>query len=555
MKNLLFLLCAFISNHFIAQESKKIDQIFLDWNQAKHPGGVVLVCKGGKIVYSKALGSSNIQNGNLNTLNTTFNLASVSKQFTALGISILSQEGRVKIDDRIQVYLPELPDFGHEISIRNLLHHTSGLRSTPELFSLAGWIDSDTIKTENVFKYLCKQTDLNFIPGTEFMYSNSNYVLLAMIIQRITGEDFSKWMKSHVFDPLGMINTFIDASNSNTISTACVPYFEIKENQFKIANNTSHDIGASNVYSTAPDLMIWLQLLNNPEEKWASSVKFLLTTETLISGMDNNYARGLIVDEYIGNRRIYHNGGIPGNLSFAINFPDDDLSVVVLTNYLDVKAQKRIEKLLTLYIKDKSKKRKKAKKIKPVSLDTVRAINYCADYWNKNKNYSRSVFLKNDTLWYSRTNGSISQLIQMDDSCFIIGGIGSFVEVQFKTQNGLISMYVKDENKQSEVFNPYVNSSISESELKKYCGTFYSPELETRYTITLDGQKIIGNHKIFGFFNIEVLKIDVVDWSGFAIANYKKDKLGQVTGFFVSIDRVKNVWFEKEEEEVHNKQK
>ena len=548
MKIVLFLLCVLLSTHFIAQESKKIDQIFLDWELSKHPGGIVLVSKGDEIVYSKAFGYANIQNGISNTLNTTFNLASVSKQFTALGISILCQEGKVSIDDRIQQYLPELPDFGHEITIGNLLHHTSGIRSTPELFSLAGWIDSDTITTEDVFKYLCKQTDLNFSPGTEFMYSNSNYVLLAMIIQRLTEEDFSEWMKSHVFDPLGMTNTFIDASNANTLPTACTPYFEIGENQFEIANNSSHDIGASNVYSTAPDLMIWMQQLSNPDEKWASSIKFLLTTQTLNSGEDNYYARGFIVDEYKGNRRIYHNGGIPGNLSFETHFPDDDLSVVVLTNYLDAKAQKRVEMLLSLYLKDKSKKRKKLKKIEPVSLDIESARDYCADYWNTNKNYSRSVYLENDTLWYSRTNGSKSPLIQVKDSCFILGGIESTVQVQFKEQNGLISMCVKDEDKPAEVFNSYDNSPLSESELNKYCGTFYSPELETSYTITLDNQQLSGYHKIFGSFEIEVLKMDILNWSGFAIARYKKDELGQVTGFYVSIDRVKNVWFEKENE-------
>lgn len=550
MKIVLFSLFALFALDCIAQESQKIDQIFLDWNQDEHPGGIVLVSKGEEIVYSKAFGSANIENGIFNSLKTSFNIASVSKQFTALGISLLFQEGKLSIDDRIQLYLPELPDFGAKITIRHLLHHTSGLRSTPELFALAGWIDSDTITTEDVFNYLCKQTDLNFQPGTEFMYSNSNYVLLALIIQRVSEQDFTKWMKSHVFDPLGMTNTFIDASNANTLSTACMPYFEIGENQFEIAINSSHDIGASNVYSTAPDLMIWLQQLSHPDEKWASSIKFLQTTDELIGGADNNYARGLMVDEYKGNRRIYHNGGIPGNLSFVTHFPDDDLSVVVLANFLDTNAQKKVELLLSHYLKDKSKKRKKMKRVKPVSLDTESAQNYCADYWNANKNYSRSVFLENDTLWYLRTNGSRSPLVQVKDSCFILGGIGSVVvQVQFKEQNGIIFMYVLDEAKPIEVFTPYDNSPPSESELKKYCGTFYSPELETSYAITLEDQQLMGHHKIFGPFEIEVLKMDVVNWSGFAVAHYKKDEQGQITGFYVSIDRVKNVWFEKEDEE------
>jgi len=154
----------------------KIDLLFNEWNQPNHPGGVVSIMKKNEILFSKAYGLANIQYNVRNTTETIFNIGSVSKQFTAMGIVLLHLDDKLSIDDDIRKYLPELDDFGKKITIRHLLHHTSGIRSSPELFGLAGWRDGDAITTEDAYRYLCKQKDLNFEPGKEFMYSNSGYI-------------------------------------------------------------------------------------------------------------------------------------------------------------------------------------------------------------------------------------------------------------------------------------------------------------------------------------------------------------------------------------------
>lgn len=529
-----------------AQKNKKVDQIFEDWNQENHPGGVVYVSKGPEVVYSNAFGLATIQYAIPNTTASVFNLASVSKQFTALGISLLYEAGKLKIDDSIQKYLPELPNFGHTITLRNLLHHTSGLRSTPELFGLAGWRDGDAISTDDVFNYTCKQTDLNFEPGSEFMYSNTNYVLLAMIVSRVTNQSFADWMKVNVFNPLGMTNTYVDETNLHWTANTATPYFEEKENQFVFAQNSSLDIGASNVYSTAPDLMKWLKQLNNPEKKWSNSIKFLLTTDTLTNGSSNEYAFGLIADDYKGNKRIYHTGGVPGYRSFAMNFPDEQLSIIVLTNYLDDKVQKRVELLLSVFLTDKSEKQDLLKSFKPVPLNLKCATQYTSAYWNTKENYGRSVYIKNDTLWYLRTNGYKSPLFPINDSMFVVGGLKETVQVHFKKQNDLIYMHVKDGKKQVQVFEPYDNTPPSSADLTSYTGIFYSSELETSYTISIDQGSLVGYHSRHGSFPIEVLRKGVVNWSGMAVAKYKFDEQGKVMGCFITMDRVRNIWFTKQ---------
>lgn len=546
MKTSVFLVVSMIwTTTLFAQKTAKIDQLFEDWNQENHPGGVVYVAKEDNVLYSKAFGLANVQYSVPNTLESIFNLASVSKQFTALGIALLHIEGKLSIDDSIQKYLPELPDFGHPITIRHLLHHTSGLRSTPELFALAGWREGDAISTEDVFSYMCKQTDLNFVPGSEFMYSNTNYVLLALIISRVTQQDFPDWMKSNVFDPLGMSSTFIDASNLICTTNTSSPYMEVEENHFLPALNSSLDLGASNVYSSAPDLMKWLAQINHPEKKWEKAIELLLTNDPLTNGTFNEYAFGLITDEFNGNKRIYHAGGIPGYLSFTMNFPDEQISVVVLTNYLDHKAHQRIEMLLSLMLDDKSANQDKPETIKTVPLNIKSAENFVANYWNNRENYARSVYLENDTLWYLRTNGFKSPLFQIEDSIFLVGGIKATVRVKFVKQNGLVYMNVKDGIKPEQTFEPYDNSPPTSTEFMAYCGTYYSPELETSYSISMNDQALMGYHSRHGFFDIEVLRRNLVSWSGMAVARYEWDDQGAVTGFYVTMDRMRNVWFEK----------
>lgn len=542
---ILFLLwCVCLSG--LGQKEEVIDQIFAEWDQNQHPGGVVLVSKGSDILYSKAFGLANIQYNVPITLASTFNLGSVSKQFTALGIAKLEEEGKLSFKDEIHQYIPELPDFGFKITLAHLLNHTSGLRSTPELFALAGWREGEPITTEDDLNYLCKQQSLNFKPGSEYMYSNSNYVLLAVIISRVTHQDFSTWMRSNIFEPLKMRNTYVDEFNLQISAETSTPYVEQEERLFVIAQNSSLDLGATNVYSTATDLTLWLKKMYDPDAEWKKLIDQLKSRDTLLSGEINNYNFGLITDNYHGNKRIYHTGGVPGYLSFAMCFPEEQLSVVVLTNYIDYKAHEKVDHLLSLFLKNKKEKAKKQKKPTEAALNTAAAINYCSDYWNVNSHYARKVFLEDDTLWYLRTNGYKSPLLQVKDSVFIIGGIMATVYVEFKKKGGELYMYVKDGDKPVEVFEPFSASPPSAADLAEYSGVYYSPELETSYKIIFENEKLMGYHSRHGYFDIEILRKDIMDWSGLAVVHYERDDFGSIVGFYVTLNRVRNVWFEKE---------
>jgi uncharacterized protein (TIGR03067 family) len=185
----------------------RTDRLFAAWDKPGSPGGALAVVQDGKVVYRRGYGTANLEYGIPITPATIFEVASVSKQFTAFTVQLLAQEHRLSLDDDVRKYLPELHDFGKTITIRHLLHHTSGLRDQSNLLRLAGWRSEDVITEQDVFNLVWRQEELNFEPGAEYLYSNTGYTLLGLIVKRISGRSLNVFCQERMFQPLGMKNT------------------------------------------------------------------------------------------------------------------------------------------------------------------------------------------------------------------------------------------------------------------------------------------------------------------------------------------------------------
>ncbi len=191
-----------------AEQSKKVDEIFAKWDRTDSPGCALSAMQGGKIIYKRAYGMANLDHDVILTTDTPFHVASISKQFTAASIVLLEQDGKLSFDDDVHKYIPELPDFGAKITIRNLLHHTSGLRDQWDLLELAGWRYSlDLITNEDVMSVVVRQKALNFAPGSEYSYSNTGFTLLGEIVKRVSGKSLREFTTERIFVPLGMTST------------------------------------------------------------------------------------------------------------------------------------------------------------------------------------------------------------------------------------------------------------------------------------------------------------------------------------------------------------
>lgn len=521
-----------------------IDDLLSAWKKNNNPGGVVMVYHKNKLIYSEAFGLANIPYNIPNEKETVFGIGSLSKQFTAMGIVLLQINGQLSVDDDIQKYLPEMHNFGKPITIRNLLHHTSGLRSSPELFGLAGWRDGDAITNEDAYRYLTKQTQLNFDSNSEFMYTNSGYILLAKIIENITKQDFKSWIKEKIFQPLQMNSTFIEEDYAKIITKTASSYTEIDPDVFINVENFDLTYGASNVYSTCSDILKWSKNFSQAPQEWQKAFSALKTLDVLNSGKKIEYAFGIFVDDFSGNHRVQHTGAIAGFRSIMYAYPNDDLQIVILANFTSNQIFKIADQISQLFLQDKLETALKIPIItKPIKLDINSLKKHEGMYWNDRENHSRKIYLENDTLWYLRSNNKKSPLIPVAENEFQMGGLTEKLILKFETNTNKLSLISTDNS--SSTLEKYEDKTPTTEELKAYTGNFYSNELDAFYKISFKNGKLFGYHNRFSDFEIEILKKDVLSWSGMAISKYKRNKKGAIVGFNITMNRIRNLWFEK----------
>lgn len=556
IKNLLLSLLLFITISISAQISdsqiQKIDSLFIEWNNSNHPGGVIGIMQNGKTIFSKAYGLASVEYQVPNSIETIFNTGSVSKQFTAMGIVILQQQGKLSVNDDIRKYLPELPKFDNPITISHLLHHTSGLRSLHDMLGLAGWRSDDSRTNEDLNRFMKNQHELNFKPGEEFLYCNSGYMLMSNIIEKVTGEKFPIWMKNSIFEPLGMTNTYVEDNYSRIVPNNATSYYEGKKNNFERAVEYWGYIGSGNMHSSSADLLKWLNNFYNPQPNWEIPFKTLQTLDKFNNGEDNNYAYGIILDETNGHKRVQHGGSIGGFRAFLSIYPEDKLSIAILTNFSTSSPSQKEKQISEILLKKLAEenlvngKINESLKIVPLSNDQLRKFE--ASYWNDKDNYAVKIYLKNDTLRYFISKKNEKALAPIGKNEFQILDITAAIKIKFELdKNGEKTIIETTCNKTPihfKVFNP---TTPTKAELTAYTGKFYSEELETTYQISLKDETLSWHHMRHGDFEMKVLKKDVLEGQyPFSIAKYSRDENEMITGIFVSNGRAKNVWFKKQ---------
>ena len=215
--------------------TKKVDSLFTEYDKPNSPGCALAILKDGKIIYKRGYGMSNMEYNIAISPSSIFHVCSVSKQFTAAAIIMLSLEGKLSLNDDIRKYIPEVPDFGHVITFNHLLHHTSGLRDQWDLKALAGWRDGDLITEKDIMEMLARQKALNFLPGDEFAYCNTGYTLLAVAVERITGVSLREYTDSVFFKPLDMTCTHFHNNHAEITPNRTSAYSKDEKGIWKIS--------------------------------------------------------------------------------------------------------------------------------------------------------------------------------------------------------------------------------------------------------------------------------------------------------------------------------
>jgi len=544
-----------LTNHVYGQlsekQTKKIDSLFIGWNIPNHPGGSIAVLQNGKTVFSKAYGLASLEYLTPNSTETLFNIGSNSKQFTAMAIVLLNERNKLSFDDDIRRYIPEFPIFGNIITIRHLLHHTSGLRDVHGLLGLAGWRNDDAISNDDLTRVIIKQNSLNFNPGEEVLYCNTGYMLLVNIIEKITGEKFKYWLKENIFDKLDMNHTYVEDQYDRVVPNNATSYGGNSNFNRKIAY--WNYVGSGNMHSTTGDLLKWLQNFSSPQKNWESAFATLLTMNPLNNGTPTIFGFGVRIEKHLGKKIIQHGGAIGGFRSIIRSYPEDNLNIVVLSNFTGSNIMSKTNKLAEIMypIQEKITPQKQVKLTekpkKTIKLSTKKLANFEGIYWNTKEKYGRKIYVKNDTLRYSRSDTSESPLVPLKKNKFDMLHVGIDVTVEFVHKGNHKKMVVFVEGELPIVFDLHIPiKKPIIKELEEYSGKYYSSEIETWYTLSIEGTDIYIHHIRHGKIKLKRVYQDILEgeWP-INMVEIKRNGNGIIQGLQITNGRVRNLWFKK----------
>jgi CubicO group peptidase (beta-lactamase class C family) len=310
---------------------RAIDALFAPFAHSGSPGCAVGVYQNGAVAFARGYGFADLNHDVPITPATRFTVGSVSKQFTAASIALLAQSGRVSLDDDVRRYIPELPAYPSPVTLRHLVHHTSGVRDFWELVTLAGWRPDDGYTADDMLNLAAHQKGLNFAPGTEYRYSNTGYLLLGVVVKRVTGQSLRAFADSAIFRPLGMHETlFLD--DHTEIVARRAPAYAPSRAGYRIDVWNNDLVGQGGIVTSIADLQKWDENFYDARVGGTNLVTQLQTPGRITAAGPMTYAFGLTVETYRGMRLVQHTGSTGGYRAAIYRFPDAHTSVAMLCN-------------------------------------------------------------------------------------------------------------------------------------------------------------------------------------------------------------------------------
>ena len=314
------------------RSSRQVDAVFAEWNKPTSPGCALGVFRDGKIVYERGYGMADVENDVPITPSSVFYVGSLSKQFTAAAAALAISSGSLSPDDSIRKYLPELPSYADAITVRHLVHHTSGLRDYNTLLSIAGRRGDEAYDNPTVLRITARQQALNFAPGAEYLYSNTGYTLLAIVVERATKTPFAAFADANIFKPLGMTETHFHTDAGRLVKRRANAYMLRPDGSVRLDTPSNERAGAGGVFTSVRELLHWDENFYTAKVGGRQLIDQLQTPGRLKDGTALTYGWGLQVGTYRGSRIVEHGGSLGGYRAHLIRFPEQHTSFAALCN-------------------------------------------------------------------------------------------------------------------------------------------------------------------------------------------------------------------------------
>jgi CubicO group peptidase (beta-lactamase class C family) len=536
----------------------KVNRLFTQWDRPDSPGAAVVVLKNGKIVHKNGYGMANLEYDVPITPATIFDMASVSKQFTAMAVAMLANQGKISLDDDIRKYLPDMPDFGKSITIRHLLHHTSGLRSWGFLIQLEGLEWDDRLSYAHVLRLARYQKELNFEPGEEFSYSNTGYALLAEIVARVTGQSFREWTTANIFKPLGMTDTVFHDDNTEIVKNRADSYAPEEKGGFRNVVSNLTVVGSSSLFSTADDMSKWLKNFDEGQVGGTGALDQMFETGVLNDGEKLDYAFGLVMGEYRGTKTVHHSGGWAGFKTHIVLFPEQEFSVAVLSNLSTMKPVPLANQIADIYLaedltpeKQKAKrKKKKPVKVHPRVYDAF-VGKYVITQGISSVGKVVAITKENDRLMAQQEGEQKIRLFPESETKFFLKKADrqiSFV----REENGIVNEFILSGSTGGQDWSISVKriQSLNIEQLNEYLGRYYSDELCTSYSIMSQNGRLCLTH--IRKADIKLIPIGSDQFAGdkwhLQQVYFERDIKDNITGFRTDGGNgwVRNLYFAKQ---------
>lgn len=512
----------------------QVDQLFSRWAKSSSPGCAIAIMQDGEIIYEQGYGMANLEYDIPITPSSIFHVASVSKQFAAAAMALLELDGKLSVDDDVHKYLPDLPDFGETITVRNLINHTSGIRDQWELLTAAGWRMDDVITTQDVLDLVYKQTDLNFKPGSEYMYCNTGYTLLDIIVRNVAGKTLREFCDERMFKPLGMTSTHFHDDHNEIVPNRTYSYEETA-NGYQHSHLMYATVGATSLFTTVGDLLRWEANFFEPVVGGQVFLDRMVERGVLTDGEEIAYAFGLAVHDYRGVRCVEHSGGDAGYRTHLLHFPAQKFAVVVLSNLASFSPGSMTFGIADIFLADQFT----SETFPPaITLPAEQVKAFAGNYYST-RNGSWAIGYDEDknalTIW-----GSYA-LEPTDETTFRIV-IAPQTVIHFSADGLVLDNWIG----RPSVYEKIAAQTLDAAALGAYVGHYRSPELNVEYEIALENGALALKRRKHG---ASPLLPTVTD--GFMEANggydllFTRDSLGAVNGFALTSGRIRNVRFER----------
>lgn len=513
-----------------------VDAVFSGWTNSASPGCAVGVARAGRPIISRAYGMANLEYDVANTPSTIFEAGSVSKQFTAAAVELLAIDGKLSLEDPIRKYFPELPEYGNSITIRQMLNHTSGLRDWGVVAAAGGWPrGSRTYTHVHVLDIIARQKSLNYPPGSEYLYSNSNYNMAAMLVERVSGMSLADFTRTRVFQPLGMTHTSWRDDYTRIVKHRSTAYSGPGGGAWRQDMPFENVYGNSSLLTTVGDLLIWNENFVNPTVGGARLVSDMQTRGRLTNGRTITYALGLDVGTWRGVPEISHTGATAGYRAFLARYPEQQLSVAVLCNMGSANPGGVGQRVAEVFL---------AGKLAPVATQAAAPVRRPASelqskagvYRNLRTGEPMRLVTRDTSLLFARGG----RLTPTGEHAFVFGAAGAHRAEFSRDARSLRLIF---DNGDTTTLTREAEWAPSALELDEYSGTYSSDESESWFTIGVkDGKPTVTDRYGRGLDLTPYYRDAFVSSQG-TLITFRRGRSGRVTGASLGLGRVRDLRF------------